>query len=451
MSYSSNNPLLVTSSYIERTYLLRIFWLKIIYKYKYIKLAVNISEAVFISKVLTFMIILLLVLCFFYQMSSINNYYYWCDFAENGQIFFQDPATPIMEGITDLYNEIFVLLLFLSTIIFYVYFRIFDLFNKKLNRAELSIPNAVVTEVIWTIIPMLLLILIAIPSIGLLYAELENPAANLVLNVLGYQWYWNYQHTFDLQVYNPLDPAWQMSQLPKLKTELINMAYGYKPKYEFITKIFDYKHYNLKSALGFVHLSFTDDSYYNNLVLTPSTDPITSGTNSKALWIWSFFQKSLPSLWGINSDDISGLSLFQKAMLLAALDAKKVTDVEFRTNLPYKNYNSYMLADTLLEEGDLRLLKTTNYPRLPTNKHIMIIASSNDVIHSWSVPSLGIKIDALSSRLNSTMTFIKREGLFYGQCSEICGSNHGFMPILVESYNPKIYHLWLHINKSDAE
>lgn len=359
---------------------------------------------------------------------------YWCDFAENGQIFFQDPATPIMEGITDLYNEIFTLLLFLSTIIFYIYFRIFYLFHNKINSAALKIPNAVVTEVIWTIIPMLLLILIAIPSIGLLYAELENPAANLVLNVLGYQWYWNYQHTFDLQVYNPLDPAWQMSQLPKLKTELINMAYGYKPKYEFINKIFDYRHYNLKSALGFVHLSFTHENYYryNHLFLI-------SSLNLNHI------------TYAIQSDNILELSLLQKAMLLAALDAKKVTEVEFRTNLPYKNYNSYMLADTLLEEGDLRLLKTTNYPRLPTNKHIMIIASSNDVIHSWSVPSLGIKIDALSSRLNSTMTFIKREGLFYGQCSEICGSNHGFMPILVESYNPKIYHLWLHINKSDAE
>jgi len=81
----------------------------------------------------------------------------------------------------------------------------------------------------------------------------------------------------------------------------------------------------------------------------------------------------------------------------------------------------------------LRLLEVDNRLVLPILTHIRVLVTSVDVIHSWSVPSLGVKLDAIPGRLNQTDLYIKRVGVFYGQCSELCGVNHAFMPIVVQS------------------
>jgi cytochrome c oxidase subunit 2 len=81
------------------------------------------------------------------------------------------------------------------------------------------------------------------------------------------------------------------------------------------------------------------------------------------------------------------------------------------------------------EKGDLRLLETTDILILPTNVHLRVIVTSMDTLHSFAVPSLGVKVDAIPGRLNKIDIFIYRMGVFYGQCSEICGIGHGFMPI----------------------
>jgi len=86
-----------------------------------------------------------------------------------------------------------------------------------------------------------------------------------------------------------------------------------------------------------------------------------------------------------------------------------------------------------LISGDLRLLEVDNTVILPIGVHTRAIITATDVIHSWALPSLGIKVDAVPGRLNATSFVIKRTGLYYGQCSEICGVNHGFMPIVVEA------------------
>ena len=80
---------------------------------------------------------------------------------------------------------------------------------------------------------------------------------------------------------------------------------------------------------------------------------------------------------------------------------------------------------------------------VPTNSHIRVLITASDVLHSWAIPSLGIKLDACPGRLNQTSMFIKREGVFYGQCSEICGVNHGFMPIVIEAVSLEDYLIWL--------
>ena len=99
-----------------------------------------------------------------------------------------------------------------------------------------------------------------------------------------------------------------------------------------------------------------------------------------------------------------------------------------------------------LELGQFRLLDVDNKVIVPVDTHIRLIVTGADVIHSWAVPSLGIKIDAVPGRLNQTSILAERPGLFYGQCSEICGVWHGFMPIAVEAVSVQDYLTWIDSN-----
>nr|YP_010990619.1 cytochrome c oxidase subunit II [Diostrombus politus]WOW99037.1 cytochrome c oxidase subunit II [Diostrombus politus] len=101
---------------------------------------------------------------------------------------------------------------------------------------------------------------------------------------------------------------------------------------------------------------------------------------------------------------------------------------------------SYMKKN---EQKMFRLLDVDNRTILPMLTKIRMIISSTDVLHSWTIPSLGTKMDAVPGRLNQIMLFIDKPGLFYGQCSEICGTNHSFMPITVESVNMKNFIKWI--------
>lgn len=106
-------------------------------------------------------------------------------------------------------------------------------------------------------------------------------------------------------------------------------------------------------------------------------------------------------------------------------------------------FDSYMIAEDDLELGQLRLLEVDNRVILPINTHIRVLITSTDVVHAWAIPSLGVKCDAYPGRLNQVNTFIKREGIFHGQCSELCGVNHGFMPIVVEAVSLQDYVSWV--------
>jgi cytochrome c oxidase subunit 2 len=100
-------------------------------------------------------------------------------------------------------------------------------------------------------------------------------------------------------------------------------------------------------------------------------------------------------------------------------------------NHEYVAKESYMIATTELKKGDLRLLEVDNPLIIEIKKHIRFIITATVVLHSFAVPSLGIKVDSVPGRLNQIGSFITREGVFYGQCSELCGVNHGFMPIKI--------------------
>jgi len=239
---------------------------------------------------------------------------------------FQDPVTPIMEGIVDLHNHIMFYLIMILIFVLYVFFSTLFVFYKpftfpsKFSHLEFrslllqakNITHGTLLEVIWTITPSLILMLIAVPSFALLYSMDEVIDPRVTLKAIGRQWYWHYEYS-------------------------------------------DYI--------------------------------------------------------------VNGKELLE--------------------------YDSYMLPTTELSKGQLRLLEVDNQVVLPVMTHIRVIVTASDVLHSWAVPSLGVKIDCVPGRLNQVSLFIKREGIYYGQCSELCGVNHGFMPIVVKAVPMSNYLSWL--------
>lgn len=238
-------------------------------------------------------------------------YLIYCDGIVKNQIGFQDPASPIMEGIINLHHDIFFFLIIILISVSWILFRIIWLYSEKKNKKAITFSHNTLLEVIWTIIPAIILMVIAIPSFALLYSmdEIIDPA--VTIKAIGHQWYWSYEY-----------------------------------------------------------------SDYNSIT-----------------------EKSIA-------------------------------------------FDSYMIPEEDLVEGQLRLLEVDNRVVLPVKTHIRVILTSTDVIHSWALPSCGIKMDAVPGRLNQVALYINREGVFYGQCSEICGVNHGFMPIVVEAVSLESFIDW---------
>nr|ADP01811.1 cytochrome oxidase subunit II [Solenopsis invicta] len=113
------------------------------------------------------------------------------------------------------------------------------------------------------------------------------------------------------------------------------------------------------------------------------------------------------------------------------------------SDFPSIEFDSFMIPSDQLMDNEFRLLDVDNRCILPFNFPIRILTTSMDVIHAWTLPSLGIKMDSTPGRLNQTSMFINRPGVYFGQCSEICGINHSFMPIAVESTNFPNFKNWL--------
>lgn len=106
-------------------------------------------------------------------------------------------------------------------------------------------------------------------------------------------------------------------------------------------------------------------------------------------------------------------------------------------------FDSYITPTEDLKEGEFRLLEVDNRAILPMQTEIRILVTAADVIHSWTVPSLGVKVDAIPGRLNQVGMYVSRPGVFYGQCSEICGANHSFMPIAIETVDFSSFTKWI--------
>lgn len=242
-----------------------------------------------------------------------HNLFTSCDAAEPWQFGFQDPATPAMEGMIDFHDYIMVFLTVIAVFVLWMLIQVLVKFNEDVNPVSVKFTHSSVLEIVWTILPAVILMLIAVPSFGLLYSLDELIDPTVTLKVVGHQWYWSYEYS-------------------------------------------DYA-----------------------------------------------------TLEG-------GESL---------------------------NFDSYMIATDDLTHGSFRLLEVDNRVILPVNTHIRVLVTAADVLHSWAVPSFGIKVDACPGRLSQASLFIKREGTYYGQCSEICGVNHGFMPIVVKGVSVDNFVTWI--------
>jgi cytochrome c oxidase subunit I/cytochrome c oxidase subunit II len=240
------------------------------------------------------------------------------------QLTFQMPATPIMEGIIDLHHDIMFFLVLISIFVLYLLVAIIVLFSEDENsqRNTSTVSHHTILEIIWTVIPTIILVFVAIPSLALLYSMDELQRPTVTVKVIGRQWYWSYEYS---------DFNW---------------------------------------------------SYWSDR--------------------WTF---------GMRHDVIN------------------------------VSFDSYMDQD--IEDGFLRLLKTDNDIYLPTYQPVRVIVTSSDVIHSWAVPALGVKVDACPGRLNQVSLFIERVGYYFGQCSELCGLNHAFMPISLLATPLEVYLNWI--------
>ena len=236
----------------------------------------------------------------------------FADAPEPWQYGFQDPATPVMEGIVDLHHDICFFLIVILVFVLWMLSRTLFYFHQSRNPIPEKIIHGTTLEIAWTIAPSMILVLIAIPSFALLYSldEMVDPA--ITIKAIGHQWYWSYEYS-------------------------------------------DY-----------------------------------------------------------TASDLQNIA-----------------------------FDSYMLPEEDLEAGQLRLLEVDQRVVVPVNTHIRMILTAADVLHAWAVPSLGLKVDCVPGRLNQVSMFIRREGVFYGQCSELCGANHAFMPIVVEAVPLENYIEWI--------
>ena len=228
-------------------------------------------------------------------------------------IYFQDSATPQMEGLVELHDNIMYYLVIILFAVGWILLSIVrNYISTKSPISHKYLNHGTLIELIWTITPAVILILIAFPSFKLLYLmdEVSDPSMSVLAE--GHQWYWSYQYP-----------------------------------------------------------DFLD-----------STDEL----------------------------------------------------IEF---------DSYIVPESDLEFGTLRMLEVDNRVIIPELTHTRFIVTSGDVIHSFACPALGIKSDAYPGRLNQASVFINREGVFYGQCSEICGILHSSMPIVIESVSLEKFLTWL--------
>jgi cytochrome c oxidase subunit 2 len=229
------------------------------------------------------------------------------------EVDFQTALSPSMERIVDFNFMVTIIIVVISAFVFGLMAWIVYRYNARRNPTPSKTTHNTMLEVAWTIVPVIILLVIAVPSFRLLYYVDSVEDADMTLKAIGHQWYWSYEYPD--------------------------------------------------------HGDFT--------------------------------------------------------------------------------FDALMLEDDELEEGQPRLLATDTAVVLPVGAKIRLLTTADDVIHSWAVPALGVKMDSVPGRVNETWFQINREGTYYGQCSELCGTLHGFMPIMIEAVSQEDFDSWVEMAQEE--
>lgn len=222
------------------------------------------------------------------------------------EVWMREPASPVYEGIYDLHYLLTVIMAVVVVVVLALLLYVMIRFRESANPTPATWSHNTTVEVIWTLIPVLILVGISVPSFNLLYFMDKTTEPDLTIKITGYQWYWEYEYPDE--------------------------------------------------QIGFI---------------------------------------------------------------------------------------ANMIQDADLKEGQPRLLATDNHVVVPVGKNVQVLLTAADVLHAWAVPELGVKKDAVPGRLNETWFRVDRPGIYYGQCSELCGRLHGFMPITIEAVSDAEYEAWL--------
>jgi cytochrome c oxidase subunit 1 len=312
----------------------------------------------------------------------------WCsnDHTDSWKIGFQEPVTPIAYGIIKLHDHI---LFFLVVILFVVGYLLFSTYKKfYYGSLNSDIPES--------------------KAISSFSSLINNYKESLLFNVSHRSY--NINHGTTIEIIWTVLPA-------------------------------------------FILLFIAVPSFALLYAMDEIIDPVLTVKVIGHQWYWSYEYSDYtvvygPRLIGYHGIDEfgawemllreSGLMKGDRPLLSYLYDAAVIPETTIK-------FDSYMVHEAELSLGDLRLLKTDMPLFLPKNTHIRLLITSSDVLHSWAVPSFGVKVDAVPGRLNQTSLYLKNTGTFYGQCSELCGVNHAFMPIEVYVVNPIYFYNYIYI------
>ncbi|HLB79220.1 MAG TPA: cytochrome c oxidase subunit II [Dongiaceae bacterium] len=223
------------------------------------------------------------------------------------QLGLQDAATPVMERISNFHDGLLVVITLITAFVLLLLFYVMVRFREKRNPTPSKTSHNTVLEMIWTAVPVIILIGITIPSVRLIYYADRTEEAEMTIKAIGHQWYWSYEYPD--------------------------------------------------------HGNFT--------------------------------------------------------------------------------FDALLVPDDELQAGQPRLLATDTTVVLPVDTTVRLLTTADDVLHAWTVPAFGVKLDSVPGRVNETWLRVTREGTYYGQCSELCGVGHGYMPIAVEVVSKEKFAEWV--------
>lgn len=265
----------------------------------------------------------------------------------SGQIGMQGPVTEVAQGINDFHHLVNVIIIgiaiFVGILLMIALFR----FNEKANPNPSRTTHHTMLEVVWTVVPILILVVIAIPSFKLLYLQYSYPKPDLTIKAVGNTWFWEHEY--------PDQGGFTVTSNVLRDEDLLRAELGNE---EF-------------------------DRRYGNLTGTDRTRRLYA--DAAPLWT---------------------------------------------------------------KAGQPRLLAVDNEIAVPVNKVVHVLVTANDVIHNWTVPSFGSKVDAVPGRVTATWFRATQPGVYYGQCSELCGKDHAFMPIAVRVVSEEAFNQWVEAAKA---